>query len=147
MVICVAILPTQTIHFITLQINQSLDYELPCGIAAVYQITVFGIISALTLRTVTLLALCFIPYPSFPTGFPHTLTCSLNNTSLVPINFGLRVPGDGSGPSSITSVSQVSDLSRTEWSSSTVPDRPIEFTLTPNSGTVRPQGLVDIQVC
>eukprot|EP00063_Salmo_salar_P029727 XP_014004562.1 PREDICTED: hydrocephalus-inducing protein homolog isoform X1 [Salmo salar] len=79
-------------------------------------------------------------------GFPHTLTCSLNNTSLVPINFGLRVPGDGSGPPSITSVSQVSDLSRTEWSSSTVPDRPIEFTLTPDSGTVRPQGLVDIQV-
>ncbi|KAL0967855.1 hypothetical protein UPYG_G00258380 [Umbra pygmaea] len=79
-------------------------------------------------------------------GFPHTLTCSLNNTSLVPMTFGLRVPGDNNGPSSITSASQVLDLNRTEWSPSIGPDRPTEFTVTPTSGVVDPLGLVDIQV-
>ncbi|XP_066569678.1 hydrocephalus-inducing protein homolog [Amia ocellicauda] len=78
-------------------------------------------------------------------GFPHTLTCCLNNTSLVPLTFSLRVPGDGSEEGSVTSTIQVSDLNRTAWGSSQAA-QPREFTVTPSSGTVRAQGLTDIQV-
>ncbi|XP_015224105.2 hydrocephalus-inducing protein homolog isoform X3 [Lepisosteus oculatus] len=79
-------------------------------------------------------------------GFPHTLTCCLNNTSLVPMTFTLRVPGDGSGEASMTSASQVSDMNRTTWANFSQADRPREFTVTPSNGTVRAQGLTDIQV-
>ncbi|XP_046889403.1 hydrocephalus-inducing protein homolog [Hypomesus transpacificus] len=81
-------------------------------------------------------------------GFPHTLTCSLSNTSLVPMAFALRVPGDGDGAPSVTSVSQVADLSRADWpcSSGGEGSRPAEFSLSPRSGMVRPQGHMSIQV-
>ncbi|KAI1889973.1 hypothetical protein AGOR_G00168420 [Albula goreensis] len=80
-------------------------------------------------------------------GFPHTLTCCLNNTSLVPLTFGLRIPGDGSGLPSVTSDDQVSDLNRRGWGAgNNLIDPPTEFIITPNSGTVRAQGLVDIKV-
>ncbi|KAF7242755.1 hypothetical protein EYD10_10907 [Varanus komodoensis] len=35
-------------------------------------------------------------------GFPRTLSCCLSNTSLVPMTFSLRVPGDGTGEPSVT---------------------------------------------
>ncbi|KAG5849416.1 hypothetical protein ANANG_G00110170 [Anguilla anguilla] len=80
-------------------------------------------------------------------GFPQTLTCCLNNTSLVPLTFGLRILGDGFGAPSVASVDQVSDLNRREWGTGgALADRPVEFTVAPSSGTVRPQGVLDVKV-
>uniref|UniRef100_F6WJJ0 HYDIN axonemal central pair apparatus protein n=1 Tax=Monodelphis domestica TaxID=13616 RepID=F6WJJ0_MONDO len=80
-------------------------------------------------------------------GFPRSLTCSLNNTSLIPMTFKLRVPGDGVGNPSITSVEQISDIRRPSWSNewSTV-IKPREFTIKPSSGSIRSQGFVAIRV-
>ncbi|XP_069822484.1 hydrocephalus-inducing protein homolog isoform X3 [Dendropsophus ebraccatus] len=80
-------------------------------------------------------------------GFPQTLTCSLNNTSLVPMSFSLRVPGDGSGDLSITSHTHIVEdstalrrrLQNGGW-------RPCEFTIKPSKGTIRSQGVLDIEV-
>ncbi|XP_030894071.1 hydrocephalus-inducing protein homolog [Leptonychotes weddellii] len=80
-------------------------------------------------------------------GFPHTLMCSLNNTSLVPMTFQLRVPGDGDGHKSISSCNQYSDYKRSSWSKDEIPImKPKEFTITPSSGTIRPQGFAAIRV-
>ncbi|KAJ8339698.1 hypothetical protein SKAU_G00343310 [Synaphobranchus kaupii] len=80
-------------------------------------------------------------------GFPQSLTCCLNNTSLVPLTFGLRILGDGTGPPSVASTDQVSDLNRREWGTGgALADHPVEFTIAPSSGTVRAQGAIDIQV-
>ncbi|XP_029109512.1 hydrocephalus-inducing protein homolog [Scleropages formosus] len=80
-------------------------------------------------------------------GFPHTLTCSLNNTSLVPMTFDLRILGDSSGPPSLAAEDQVLDLNRTDWGpKSSRRIRPREFTLSPSSGSLRAQGVIDIQV-
>ncbi|KAJ8272065.1 hypothetical protein COCON_G00109240 [Conger conger] len=80
-------------------------------------------------------------------GFPQTLTCCLNNTSLVPLTFGLRILGDGAGPPSVASVEQVSDLNRTEWGGGGArSDRPVEFSIAPSSGSLRAQGVLDVQV-
>ncbi|EDL92535.1 rCG51388, partial [Rattus norvegicus] len=80
-------------------------------------------------------------------GFPHTLTCSLNNTSLVSMTFKLRVRGDGEGMSSIPSYSQDSDSKRRSWINTEISTtKPKEFTITPNSGTIRAQGFAAIKV-
>ncbi|RXM33054.1 Hydrocephalus-inducing protein [Acipenser ruthenus] len=79
-------------------------------------------------------------------GFPHTLTCCLHNTSLVPMTFYLRVPADGSGDTCVTSSAQVSDTNRTMWRGSDQAVSPREFTVTPSTGTIRSQGLMDVQV-
>ncbi|KAL4630328.1 hypothetical protein GN956_G15742 [Arapaima gigas] len=80
-------------------------------------------------------------------GFPHTLTCCLTNTSLVPMTFDLRILGDGNGPPSIAAGDQVMDLNRTNWGAkSRGRVRPTEFTLSPSSGSIHAQGLIDIQV-
>lgn len=86
--------------------------------------------------------------PSVPyAGFPETLACCLTNTSLVPMTFNLRVPGDGTGPPSITSALQVSQHNRTQWlSEESSVEHPTEFSVIPSSGTVRAQGQVDLQV-
>lgn len=82
----------------------------------------------------------------FP-GFPHTLICSLNNTSLVPMTFKLRVPGDGDGQKSISSCEQYSDNKRPFWNKDGRPImKPKEFTITPSSGTIRSQGFAAIRV-
>ncbi|KAL2094102.1 hypothetical protein ACEWY4_011414 [Coilia grayii] len=79
-------------------------------------------------------------------GFPHTLACCLTNTSLVPMTFRLRVPGDGTGPPSVTSALQVSQLDRTDWHGGvSLGEWPSEFSIVPSSGTVRAQGQVDLQ--
>ncbi|XP_077612463.1 hydrocephalus-inducing protein homolog [Crocuta crocuta] len=80
-------------------------------------------------------------------GFPHTLICSLNNTSLVPMTFKLRVPGDGDGHKSISSCEQYSDNKRPFWNKDERPImKPKEFTITPSSGTIRSQGFAAIRV-
>ncbi|XP_066493063.1 hydrocephalus-inducing protein homolog [Tiliqua scincoides] len=80
-------------------------------------------------------------------GFPHTLSCSLNNTSLVPMTFNLRVPGDGSGKPSVQSSNQASGISAASWTKPVLNGiRLKEFTITPSHGTLRSQGLMDIQV-
>ncbi|KAM5262598.1 hydrocephalus-inducing protein homolog [Ctenodactylus gundi] len=80
-------------------------------------------------------------------GFPHTLMCSLNNTSLVPMTFKLRIPGDGSGPKSVPSCDLESEVRRGSWSNEEVRTmKPKEFTITPNCGTIRSQGFTAIKV-
>lgn len=80
-------------------------------------------------------------------GFPRTLSCRLSNTSLVPMTFSLRIPGDGSGAPSVSSFVQMSDNTRLSWRKGAHGDlKPSEFTITPCRGTVRSQGLLDIQV-
>ncbi|KAM6409238.1 hydrocephalus-inducing protein homolog [Rhynochetos jubatus] len=84
-------------------------------------------------------------YVSF--GFPRTLSCRLANTSLVPMTFNLRIPGDGSGEPSVTSFVWMSDNTHPPWRKGAQGHiKPKEFTITPCSGTIRPQGLLDIQV-
>ncbi|KFV73572.1 Hydrocephalus-inducing protein, partial [Struthio camelus australis] len=80
-------------------------------------------------------------------GFPCTLSCCLNNTSLVPMTFTLRIPGDGPGEPSVSSFAQISDDTRPSWRRGVRGHvKPTEFTITPCRGTVRSQGLLDIQV-
>ncbi|ETE59636.1 Hydrocephalus-inducing protein, partial [Ophiophagus hannah] len=80
-------------------------------------------------------------------GFPQTLSCCLSNTSLVPMTFSLHVPGDGNGDPSIRSQDQASDISRPMWRKAWFASaKPKEFTISPNYGTIRPQGFLDIEV-
>uniref|UniRef100_A0A8C0BGG9 HYDIN/VesB/CFA65-like Ig-like domain-containing protein n=1 Tax=Buteo japonicus TaxID=224669 RepID=A0A8C0BGG9_9AVES len=80
-------------------------------------------------------------------GFPCTLSCRLTNTSLVPMTFNLRIPGDGSGEPSVTSFVQMSDSTRPSWRRGAQGHiKPTEFTIKPCRGTIRSQGLLDIQV-
>ncbi|XP_073328914.1 hydrocephalus-inducing protein homolog [Pagrus major] len=72
-------------------------------------------------------------------GFPRTATCSIANTSFVPMTFALRVLGDGLGSPSVTWDKQLSDMSRNSWQVSAARDlraRPVEFTMSPAAGTV-----------
>ncbi|NXU75860.1 HYDIN protein, partial [Oreotrochilus melanogaster] len=80
-------------------------------------------------------------------GFPHTLSCCLTNTSLVPMTFSLWIPGDGSGKASIPSSVQLADHTGPSWRKR-APGRaePREFTITPCRGTIRDHGTLDIQV-
>ncbi|XP_010139255.1 PREDICTED: hydrocephalus-inducing protein-like, partial [Buceros rhinoceros silvestris] len=80
-------------------------------------------------------------------GFPRTLSCRLINTSLVPMSFNLRIPGDGLGKPSVTSLVQLSDntqLSQRKRARGGV--EPAEFTVTPCQGTIRSLSFVEIQV-
>nr|XP_012627881.1 hydrocephalus-inducing protein homolog isoform X3 [Microcebus murinus] len=80
-------------------------------------------------------------------GFPQTLICSLNNTSLVPMSFKLRVPGDGLGHKSISSCEHYSGCKGLSWTKEEVPAiKPKEFTITPDCGTIRSQGFTAIRV-
>ncbi|KAM5296381.1 hydrocephalus-inducing protein homolog isoform 1-T2 [Glossophaga mutica] len=75
-------------------------------------------------------------------GFPHTLICSLNNTSLVPMTFKLRIPGDG-----VSSCRDYSDNQGPSWNKDKIPiTKPKEFTITPSCGTIRSQGFAAIRV-
>lgn len=85
---------------------------------------------------------------SLTQGFPQMLTCRLSNTSVVPMSFGLRIPGDGTGQASSTSTDQVAQLNRNEWGLGDKTERrPKEFILSPSTGTVRAMAEIDIQVC
>ncbi|KAH1181798.1 hypothetical protein KIL84_005524, partial [Mauremys mutica] len=80
-------------------------------------------------------------------GFPRSLSCCLSNTSLIPMTFNLRVPGDGPGDPSVTSSVQTLDITRTSWRKGAQGSiKPKEFTITPSRGTIRSHELLDIQV-
>ncbi|XP_059682609.1 hydrocephalus-inducing protein homolog [Gavia stellata] len=80
-------------------------------------------------------------------GFPRTLSCRLTNTSLVPMTFTLRIPGDGSGEPSVSSFVQMSDNAPPSWRRGAQGYvKPTEFTITPCRGTIRSQGIMDIEV-
>ncbi|XP_065519826.1 hydrocephalus-inducing protein-like, partial [Lathamus discolor] len=80
-------------------------------------------------------------------GFPRTLCCRLTNTSSVPFNFNLRIPGDGSGAPSVTSFAQVSDSTGPSWRKRAPgAKKPAEFTIRPCTGTICAKGHLDIQV-
>ncbi|XP_039456431.1 hydrocephalus-inducing protein homolog [Oreochromis aureus] len=82
-------------------------------------------------------------------GFPVTVGCTLFNPSFVPVNFILRVLGDGLGSPSVSSFKQVSDESLKDWQGHTARDLhpcPVEFTVSPAAGSVRSVSDVDIQV-
>ncbi|XP_069510876.1 hydrocephalus-inducing protein homolog [Ambystoma mexicanum] len=80
-------------------------------------------------------------------GFPRALMVCLHNTSLVPMTFNLRVPGDGTGEPSVMSSDQIMEEDASAWRNERCGDvKPAEFNITPNSGTIRSQGLLDIQV-
>uniref|UniRef100_A0A663MY75 HYDIN/VesB/CFA65-like Ig-like domain-containing protein n=1 Tax=Athene cunicularia TaxID=194338 RepID=A0A663MY75_ATHCN len=80
-------------------------------------------------------------------GFPHTLSCRLTNTSLVPLTFNLRVPGDGLGEPSVSSFAQMTNSTRLlQRKGAQHRLRPSEFTIKPHRGTIRPLGFLDIQV-
>ncbi|XP_006878929.1 PREDICTED: hydrocephalus-inducing protein homolog [Elephantulus edwardii] len=80
-------------------------------------------------------------------GFPQTLTCSLNNTSLVPMTFKLRIRGDGQGHKSIASCEQCCVNKECSWTLEDITaEKPREFTVVPSCGTIRPQGFAVIQV-
>ncbi|XP_056622256.1 hydrocephalus-inducing protein homolog isoform X2 [Triplophysa dalaica] len=80
-------------------------------------------------------------------GFPQTLTCCLSNTSMVPMSFGLRIPGDGTGQSSITSADQIAQLNRNDWGlGEKTGEKTKEFLLSLTTGTVCALGEIDIQL-
>uniref|UniRef100_A0A8D0KUC9 HYDIN/VesB/CFA65-like Ig-like domain-containing protein n=1 Tax=Strix occidentalis caurina TaxID=311401 RepID=A0A8D0KUC9_STROC len=80
-------------------------------------------------------------------GLPHTLSCRLTNTFLVPLTFNLPIPGDGLGEPSVSSSVQMSDNTRLLWRKGAQRRlRPTEFTIKPRRGTIRPLGFLDIQV-
>lgn len=82
-------------------------------------------------------------------GFPKTLTCSLFNTSCVPMTFALRVLGDGLGSPSVSYDKQLFDMSRNNWQASAARDlhaRPVEFTISPAAGSVPSMSDVTIEV-
>uniref|UniRef100_A0A8C9G5T6 HYDIN/VesB/CFA65-like Ig-like domain-containing protein n=1 Tax=Pavo cristatus TaxID=9049 RepID=A0A8C9G5T6_PAVCR len=77
-------------------------------------------------------------------GFPHTLSCRLSNTSLVPMTFSLRIPGDGSGAPSVSSSAQVLDNTHLSWKMGLpAHPKPTEFTVMPCRGTIRARGTQD----
>uniref|UniRef100_A0A672JGY3 HYDIN/VesB/CFA65-like Ig-like domain-containing protein n=1 Tax=Salarias fasciatus TaxID=181472 RepID=A0A672JGY3_SALFA len=80
-------------------------------------------------------------------GFPMTYICTLFNPSFVPMNFSLRVLGDGLGPPSVTADRQVADETLKTWRGHTARElhtQPAEFTVSPATGSVR--ALSDINV-
>lgn len=63
------------------------------------------------------------------------------------MTFKLRVRGDGEGMNSIPSYPQESDTKRRSWINTEIStSKPKEFTITPNSGTIRAQGFAAIKV-
>ncbi|XP_027749345.1 hydrocephalus-inducing protein homolog, partial [Empidonax traillii] len=82
-------------------------------------------------------------------GFPHTLSCRLINTSVVPITFHLRIPEDGQGQPSLTSFDQMKDNDHPSWEKGTLTqfhEKPKEFTITPSTGTIHARGFQEITV-
>ncbi|XP_071173399.1 hydrocephalus-inducing protein homolog isoform X10 [Mytilus edulis] len=81
-------------------------------------------------------------------GFLNTQSCTLMNTSLVPMKFTLRVPGDGIAES-ICGTSDL-DSNRSQMGSpapiATRAGPPKEFEILPESGILQPQSEVRITV-
>ncbi|NXP25966.1 HYDIN protein, partial [Scytalopus superciliaris] len=80
-------------------------------------------------------------------GFPHTLSCRLTNTSLMPMTFHLRIPEDGLGEPSTSSFVHISSGTHPSWRKGARGRmKPKEFTIWPCRGTICPQEFQDIQV-
>ncbi|XP_025115052.1 hydrocephalus-inducing protein-like isoform X4 [Pomacea canaliculata] len=80
-------------------------------------------------------------------GFKHSKTCTLMNTSLVPMSFHLRVPGDGTTPS-ICATSDMESLGHTDQPT---PRQGIlgsvkEFDILPSTGTIPPQSEMKVTI-
>ncbi|KAG8437289.1 hypothetical protein GDO86_008117 [Hymenochirus boettgeri] len=88
-----------------------------------------------------------LDYGDVSFGFPSTLSCSISNTSLVPMTFILRIPGDGSGEPSIPSSKLILDDRVSAWRqrANTITKQK-EFSISPFKGTIRALGSMDIQV-
>ena len=78
-------------------------------------------------------------------GFVNTCYCTLVNTSLIPMTFNLRIPADGWANDEPRSHDSLIDSNISDVGSSGVPF-PREFDLLPSSGTIAPQGELDIKV-
>ncbi|XP_076808093.1 hydrocephalus-inducing protein homolog isoform X2 [Clavelina lepadiformis] len=78
-------------------------------------------------------------------GFNHTKICTLINTSLVPMTFILRIPDDGKGEPSISSMSDLSDGLLSTIGLKAIKS-PQEFDITPAQGIIRPQSEAKIHV-
>lgn len=77
------------------------------------------------------------------------MTCTLFNTSFVPMNFVLRVLGDGQGSPSVTSDRQVCEMTLNNWQGGAAKDpwsRPVEFSVSPAADSVRAMSDVTIKV-
>ena len=81
-------------------------------------------------------------------GFRHTQKCSLMNTSLVPMSFHLRVPGDGHSPS----ICATADLEMDAPQITSTPRHGLpgssakEFEILPSTGTIPPQSEMKVEV-
>lgn len=63
------------------------------------------------------------------------------------MTFNLRVPGDGSGVPSVQCRNHATGISTAHWTNPILNDiRLQEFIITPSYGTLRSQGLIDIEV-
>nr|XP_006823299.1 PREDICTED: hydrocephalus-inducing protein homolog [Saccoglossus kowalevskii] len=80
-----------------------------------------------------------LKFGSVSYGFKSTQCTTLFNTSLVPMTFHLRVPGDGTGD--VVNAAIDDTLNKTLG---IAPSK--EFTLIPSTGTIDPQSQVEIKV-
>lgn len=67
----------------------------------------------------------------------------------MPLNFTMRILGDGLGSSSVTYEEHLSDMSKNNWQFFAAEDisvRPAEFTITPASGLVSAQSHITVEV-
>ncbi|XP_068693384.1 hydrocephalus-inducing protein homolog [Montipora foliosa] len=78
-------------------------------------------------------------------GFVNTCYCTLVNTSLIPMTFNLRVPADGWANDEPHSHDSLIDSNISDVGSSGIPF-PREFDIVPSSGTIAPQGEMEIKV-
>ena len=79
-------------------------------------------------------------------GFKNVQTCTLVNSSLIPISFKLRIPGDGKNPS----INAEDDLDLDDPSLAGSPCHGLsqakEFEIIPSSGTIEAQSSLKVQV-
>ncbi|XP_059164892.1 hydrocephalus-inducing protein homolog isoform X11 [Physella acuta] len=84
-----------------------------------------------------------LKFGTVPIGFPSSQECTLVNTSLIPMIFHLRVPGDGSR----TAISCLADVSDNPLGLGPLPIAdPKEFEIIPAHGLVSPQGQIKVKV-
>ena len=79
-------------------------------------------------------------------GFVNTRYCTLVNTSLIPMTFKLRVPADGWASEEMQSRDNSLIDSNLSDVGSTILPSPREFDISPSTGTIAPQGELDIKV-
>ncbi|XP_057292027.1 hydrocephalus-inducing protein-like [Hydractinia symbiolongicarpus] len=81
-------------------------------------------------------------------GFCYERTCTLVNTSMVPMTFSLRVPTDGHGVSAAdVSTRFLEGLTDIKTVYKQIREKPVEFNLTPSGGVLLPLSGVEIQIC